>query len=334
MSMTICSSRRFALLCAGAAFAWSGLAFAQRARKVWRIAYLSSRDAPKSLENDYHAAWLPRMRELGYVEGRDFTVTWHFGAGSDERLVALASEIVQTKPDVIVALGTPAARASQAATRTIPIVIAGVADPVAFGLVASFAKPGGNITGPSIMATDVAIKHLELLRAVVPAMSRVAVIFNPKNPIGPVALQQVHAAAEPVGVTVLPFAADDPSQIDAAFVAISRVRADALIVAPDPFFTGHARRFTDAATANRLPAIYSFTPFVEAGGLMCYGQNVYENNRRAADYVDRIFRGAKPSELPIERPTRLELIVNRRAAQAIGLVLPNSILLRADRVID
>ena len=130
------------------------------------------------------------MRELGYVEGRDFTVTWHFGAGSDERLAALASEVVQAKPDVIFAWGTPAARASQAATRTIPIVIAGVADPVAFGLVASFANPGGNITGPSIMATDVAIKHLELLRAVVPAMSRVAVIFNPNNPIGPVALQQ------------------------------------------------------------------------------------------------------------------------------------------------
>ena len=332
--MTICSSRHFILLCAAAAFASSRLAFAQRASKVWRIAYLSSRDAAKSLENDYLAAWLPRMRELGYVEGRDFTVTWHFGGGSDERLAALAREIVKAKPDVIVALGTPAARASQAATRTIPIVIAGVADPVAFGLVASFAKPGANITGPSIMATDVAIKHLELLRAFVPAMSRVAVIFNPKNPIGPVALQQVHAAAEPVGVTVLPFAADDPSQIDAAFVAISRVRADALIVAPDPFFTGQARPFTDAATANRLPAIYSFTPFVEAGGLMCYGQNVYENNRRAADYLDRIFRGAKPSELPIERPTRLELIVNRRAAQAIGLILPNSILLRADRVID
>ena len=312
----------------------SGVALAQGSRKVWRVAYLSSREMPSSLENDYHAAWVPRMRELGYVEGRDFMVRWHFAAGSDERLAALASAIVQAKPDVIVALGTPAARAAQAATRTIPIVIAGVADPVAFGLVASFANPGGNITGPSIMATDVAIKHLELLRAVVPTMSRVAVIFNPKNPIGPVALQQVQAAAGTVGVTVLPFAADDPSKIDATFVAISHARADALIVAPDPFFTGHARRFTDAATANRLPAIYSFTPFVEAGGLMCYGQNVYENNRRAADYIDRIFRGAKPSELPIERPARLELMVNRRAAQAIGLALPQSILLRANRVID
>ena len=336
MSPTTCfqPNRRSVLLVAEAAFVLSRPACAQGSSKVWRIAYLSSREAPKSLENDYLAAWLPRMREPGYVEGRDFTVTWHFGAGSDERLAALASEVVQAKPDVIPALGTPAARASQAATRTIPIVIAGVADPVAFGLVASFANPGGNITGPSIMATDVAIKHLELLRAVVPAMSRVAVIFNPNNPIGPVALQQVQTAAGTVGVTVLPFAANDPSQIDAAFVAISRARADALIVGPDPFFTGQARRFTDSATANRLPAIYSFTPFVEAGGLMCYGQNVYENTRRAADYVDRIFRGAKPSELPIERPTRLELIVNRHAARAIGLVLPRSILLRADRVID
>jgi putative tryptophan/tyrosine transport system substrate-binding protein len=334
VTTTTCYSRRSVLLFAGAALASWRHACAQGSAKVRRIAYLSSRAVPKSLENDYLAAWLPRMRELGYLEGRDFTVTWHFGAGSDERLAALATEIVQAKPDLILALGTPAARAAQAATKTIPIVIAGVADPVAFGLVSSFAHPGGNITGPSIMATDVASKHLELLRNVVPAMARVAVIFNPRNPIGPVALQQVQAAAGMVGVTVLPFAADDPSQIDAAFVAISRLRADALIVGPDPFFTGQARRFTDAAAANRLPAIYSFTPFVEAGGLMCYGQNVYDNSRRAADYVDRIFKGAKPSELPIERPTRLELIVNRRAAQAIGLVLPQSILLRADRVIE
>ena len=326
--------RRFILICTGILIAAPFTSFAQQSGKVWRIGFLTTRSRPSSLETDYLGAWVPKLNELGYVEGKNLTIDWRFADGDNDRLPGLAAELVRSNPDLIIVSGTPAARAAQRATTTIPLVMAGVADPVGFGLVASLSRPGGNITGTAIMATDVSIKGLEFLRAMVPNLTRVAVLLNPTNPIDPIALKQVQAAAGPVGVSVVAFEATSSVHIDAAFTAIAQSRIGALIVAPDPFLVNQARQIVESAAANRLPAIYPFRPFVEAGGLMCYGQNIYENFRLAATYIDRIFRGAKPGELPVEQPTQLEFIVNRKAAAAIGLKIPQSVLLRANQIIE
>ena len=328
------SRRRVLMVAAGTLLVAPHSIVAQQPPKVWRIGVITTRARPVSLEADFLGAWVPRLRELGYVEGRDFTVEWRFADGNNERLPDLAAELMRLQPDLIMASGTPAARAMQKATSTIPIVIAGVADPVGFGLVASLARPGGNITGTSIMATDVSIKSLEFLLAFVPDLKQVAVLLNPTNPIDPVALKQVQASAVTVGVTVAAFEASNTGQIDAAFAAIAQSRAGALIVAPDPFLVNQARQITELAARSRLPAIYPFRPFVEAGGLMCYGQNIYENYRLAANYMDRIFKGAKPENLPVEQPTQLEFVLNRKAAEAMGLKIPQSIWLRANQVIE
>jgi len=309
-------------------------AFAQSAGKVWRIGFLTTRSRPAVLERDFLYAWVPKLRELGYVEGSNFVIEWRFADGDNARLPALATELVRSNVDLIITSGTPAALAAQKATSSIPIVIAGVADPMGFGLVASLARPGGNITGAAIMATDVSIKSLEFLRSFTPRLARVAVLLNPTNPIDPVALKQVRTAAEPEKVSVIPFEASTVGQIDVAFAGIAQARVDALIVAPDPMLVSQARQIVAAVERLRLPAIYPFRPFVEAGGLMCYGQDIYSNLRLVASYVDRIFKGGKAGEMPVEQPTQLVLVVNRKAADAIGLKLPPSILARADEFME
>ena len=326
--------RRLFLIFTGILLAAPFTSVAQQSGKVWRIGFLTTRSRPSSLETDFLGAWIPKLNELGYIEAKNFTIDWRFADGDHGRLPSLAAELVRSNPDLILVAGTPAARAAQKATTTIPIVMAGVADPVGLGLVASLSRPGGNITGTAIMATDVSIKSLEFLRAMVPNLTRVAVLLNPTNPIDPIALKQIQAAAGPVGVSVVAFEATNPDQIDAAFAAISRSRVGAVIVAPDPFLVNQARQIVESAARIRLPAMYPFRPFVEAGGLMCYGQNIYENYRLAATYIDRIFKGARPSELPVEQPTQLEFVVNSKAAAAIGLKIPQAILLRADQVIE
>lgn len=306
---------------------------AQQVRRVWRIGVLTTRSRPAVLEADFLAAWIPRLRGLGHVQGQDFIVDWRFADGDNARLPDLAAELVRLRPDLIVAAGTPAARAMQKATSTIPVVIAGVADPVGFGLVASLSQLGGNITGTAIMATDVSIKSMEFLRAFVPDLKLAAVLFNPTNPIGAVALRQVRTSALGAGVEVAAFEASTAAQIDAAFARIAKSGAGALVVTPDPLLVNQARQVTALAASHRLPAIYPFRPFVEVGGLMCYGQDIYENYGLAANYIDRIFKGAKPGDLPVEQPTKLVLVVNREAAQSQGLKIPRAILLRADEVL-
>jgi putative ABC transport system substrate-binding protein len=328
-------TRRRALIVAAGTLLIAPLSsVAQQSPRVRRIGVITTRARPLALETDYLGAWIPRLRELGYLEGRDFSVEWRFADGNNERLPELASELVRLQPDLILAAGTPAARAMQKATSTIPIVIAGVADPVGFGLVASLSRPGGNITGTAIMATDVSVKSLEYLLAFVPDLNEVAVLLNPTNPIDSVALRQIQASAAPLGVHIVAFEASNPGQIDAAFGAIAKSRIGALILAPDPFLVNQARQVVELATRSRLPAIYPFRPFVEAGGLMCYGQNIYENFRVAANYMDRIFKGGRPGDLPVEQPMQLEFVLNRKAAETIGLKIPQAIRLRADKVID
>jgi putative ABC transport system substrate-binding protein len=308
--------------------------FAQQPGKVWRIGYLTARSRPATFEGDIFGAFLNGLRDLGYAEGKNLTLEWRFAGGSNERLTDFAAELVRLKVDVIVAHGGGGTSAAQKATSTIPIVMAGVGDPVGLGFVTSLARPGKNITGVSTLAGDISSKNLDFLRAAVPKLSRVALLVNPNAPITPIILKQVHATAKPVGIGVSVFEAANAGQIEAAFVAIARAHAGALIVAPDGYFPSRTRQIVDLAEKHRIPAIYSGNIYVDAGGLMSYGENYVVGARRTVAYVDKILRGAKPADLPVEQASQLELTINRKTAKALGLALPQELLLRADKVIE
>jgi putative ABC transport system substrate-binding protein len=307
---------------------------AQQKGKFWRVGFLSARRRPDSLDVDYYGAFPQRLRDLGYVEGKNISIEWRYAEGQYERLPAMAAELVQLKVDVMMALGPPAIVAAQKATTTIPIVIVSSIDPVGAGFVKSLARPGGNITGLSNLAGDISSKHLEILLVMVPKLSRVAVLVNPDNSAHATILKNVQAAAKDAGMRVLPLKAKTPGEIENAFSMMAREHAGALIVALDPLFIQQELQIAAQAVKHRLPSIFANREYAEAGGLMSYGQNQADIYRRAADYVDRIFKGAKPGELPVEQPTKLELVINRKTAKAIGLAIPQELLLRADRVIE
>jgi len=271
---------------------------------------------------------------LGYVEGKNIVIEYRYAEGKYERLPGLAAELVQMKVDVILAGGTPALQAAQQATTTIPIVMVRTGDPVGRGFVASLSRPGGNITGLSNVAVDVSSKYLELLRVAVPKLSRVTVLVNPANPIQPDYLKRIQAAAQASGVKVSPIEASTESEIEAALVLMKQERAGALIVLPDGFFQAQARRIAELAAQQRLPTLFWTRGPVESGALMSYGQNLAEHYYRAATYVDKILKGAKPGELPVEQPTKIELVINLKTAKAIGLTIPQELLFRTDKVIE
>jgi len=327
--------RRHFLIAVGALFAAPVTGIAQKQAKIFRIGYLNVQSPPLSVEAEpQYKAFLDGMRGLGYVEGKNLVIERRFANGNAERLPGLVADLARLKADVIVVGGAAAARAAQQATGTLPIVMIGVGDPVALGLVASLSKPGKNITGVSNQVADVSSKSLEFLRAVVPKLSRVAVLLNPANPLDPMVLRQVQAAAKLAGINVSVFEATTANQIDIAFAAIARSRPEALIVAPDPYYSSQARHMAELAQKSRLPAIYSTSGAVEAGGLMSYGEDLAVNFRRATPYVDKILKGAKPADLPVEQPTKFELVINKKTAKAIGITIPQELLLRADRVIE
>ena len=306
--------------------------FAQQQRsKVARIGLLEATSASSRAKE--REALIARLRELGLVEGKNILIEYRWADGKYERLPALAAELVQMKVDVIVASAN-AIRAAQQATTTIPIVMVTTADPVGSGFIASLARPGGNITGLSSISVDVSSKYVELLRAAVPELSRVAVLVNPDHTIHPDFLKRIQATAKTNSVTISPVEASTASQIEAAFSAMKQERAGALIVLPDPFFSAQARRIAELAAQQRLPTMFSTREPVESGGLMSYGRNSAEQYYRAATYVDKILKGAKPGELPVEQPTKIELVINLKTAKAIGLTIPQELLLRADKVIE
>jgi putative ABC transport system substrate-binding protein len=304
----------------------------QRLPKVARIGYL---DTVSSDFAKYRADGLRTgMRELGYAEGKNVVIEYRWAEGKYERLTGLAAELVQLKVDVIVAAGTQAIQAAQKATTTIPIVMTATADPVAAGFVASLSRPGRNITGLSNISVDLSSKYLELLRAALPKLSRVTVLVNPSHPNHPSFAKNIQATAQTTGVKISPVPAGTASEIDAAFAAMRHERAGALIVLPDGFFFAQARRIAELAAQQRLPTMFWTREPVEAGGLMSYGQNIAEHYYRAATYVDKILKGAKPGDLPVEQPTKIELVINLKTAKAIGLTIPQDLLFRADRVIE
>ena len=304
---------------------------AQAPAKVPRIGFLS----PLSLTADTRLeSFRQGLRELGYVDGQTIAFEFRLADGKPERLPALAAELVRLKVDVIVATAQASTEAARQATSTIPIVFAVVGDPVAVGLVASLARPGGNVTGLASVAPEVVGKQLELLKEVAPKISRVAILQNPSNPGHSEVLRQAEAAARVLGLQLHVSQARTPAEIDAAFAAMRSQRADGVLVARDALVLVQRNQIAALAAKNRLPTVYGFRENAEAGGLMAYGANVSAMYRRAATYVDKILKGAKPGDLPIERPTKFELVINLKTAKALGLTIPPSLLQRADQVIE
>jgi len=300
---------------------------AQPPKKVPRIGYLAS-TSPSGTDDAFRHG----LRELGYVEGSSIVVEYRYADGKIDRLPELAAELVRLKVDILVAAGgTPAASAAKRATTTIPIVITNIGDPLAVGLVASLARPGGNVTGLSLLGPDAAGKRLELLKEVVPASSRAAVLWNPANPSHPLHLEQTRAAARALGVQVQSLEARSPEDFETVFNTARG--AGGILALGDPVYRLHRVAIADLAGKNRLPAIYEFSQFVESGGLMCYGASLDDLYRRAAVYVDKILKGTKPADLPVQQPTKFELVINLKAAKQIGLTIPQSVLYRADKVI-
>ena len=268
------------------------------------------------------------------MEGQNIVIESRWAEGQYDRYPALAADLVRSRVDVIVAVSGAATQAVQQATRTIPIVMSLVNDPVGSGLVAALARPGGNVTGLTIVSPDLVGKELELLKEVAPKASRVAILRHPDNPASSAQLREAEAAARVLGLRLQTLAARNPQEIDGAFAAMTRERAGALLILADPLFTRQRRQLAELAMKRRLSSIFWTAEYAEAGGLMVYGASTLDLERRAAPYVDKILKGAKPGDLPVEQPTTFELIINLRTAKAIGLTIPPSLLQRADQIID
>jgi putative tryptophan/tyrosine transport system substrate-binding protein len=305
---------------------------AQQSRTIPRIGVLlPGSPASFSLRTK---AFLDGLREHGYVEGRTIAIEWKWGDDRFDTLSGLAADLVRSNVDVIVTGGTSAAKALKATTQTIPIVMAIVGDPVAAGLVDNLARPGGNATGFSIVAPELGTKRLELLKEIVPNLSSIAVLLNTMNPQSKIEMKEMQTAAQAMGLQLHPAEISTADELENAFAAMNRAAAQALIVLTDPILFSQRKRTVDLASKYKLPAVYFFQGFVEEGGLMSYGPSDADLFRRAAGFVDRILKGAKPGELPVEQPTKFDLYINLRTAKALGITIPETFLARADKVIE
>jgi putative ABC transport system substrate-binding protein len=329
-------TRRELLLSIGiAAGALPFRALAQKDGKVWRVGFLSARLRPASLDGDYHGGFPLGMRELGYVEGKNLTIEWRYAGGDYDRLPSLAKELADLRVDAIVtADGTPSALAAKNATRTIPVVFAAAGDPVGAGLVASLPRPGGNVTGISLVANETNLKQMEMLGAIAPRLSLLGVLWNPTNPFSGPAMKSFQDVARLRHLNVLEVAVHTPAEIEEAFVTFVRERVSAVSWVTDAFLIQQRQQIADLAVKRLLPSVGGLREYAEAGGLLSYGPNRTENYRRAAVFVDKILRGAKPADLPVEQPTKLELVINRKTAKALGLTIPPDLLVLADKVIE
>ena len=326
--------RRVVIALGASALAAPLMAFAQQQGKVWRVGFLAQRHLD-FVDTDYiYGPFRQAMRELGYVEGRNLVIEWRSAEGKAARLPELAAELVRLKPDILVAVATPAAHAAQKATTSIPIVMMAMSDPVGDGLVKSLARPGGNSTGLSNMNVELAPKLLEMLRGMAPKVTRVAILVNPSNSANTAVLKIIQTAAQKVGAKIQPVEASTPQEIANAFAVMARQNAGALILTRDQFFTQQKNQIVELVAKHRLPSIGSHGEYAEAGGLMSYGNNIEGNYRRAAIYVDKTFKGANPGDIPVEQPTIFELFINRKTANALGLKISNSMLVQATKVIE
>jgi putative tryptophan/tyrosine transport system substrate-binding protein len=323
--------RRFIAILGGAVISWPFAVHAQQSGKLPIVGFLGQ--TTRSGGSEWVAAFVQRLRELGWSEGRTIAIEYRWAEGRDERFAELAAEFVQAKVDVIVTSGTQAVMASMKATSVIPIVFATAGDPVGNNLVASLARPGGNITGLSVLAADLAGKRLELVREVVPSVDRLAIMGNVSNPFTVLEMGEVQAAASTLGLEVITLEIRRAQDIAPAFEAL-KGRSQALYVCTDALANTNRVRINILAVGARLPTIHGSRDYVEARGLMSYGANFPDQFRRAADYVDKILRGTKPGIIPVEQPTKFDLVVNLITAQALGLAIPATLLARADEVIE
>jgi putative tryptophan/tyrosine transport system substrate-binding protein len=309
----------------------SSSANAQQLTNVPQVGTLFS--GYSSTATHYVAGLRQGLRELGYVEGQNIAIQYRWAEGRSDRFPDFAADLVRAKVDLIFAWGTTAVTAAKQATTTIPIVFVGVGDPVGSRVVSSLARPGGNITGLTNISAELSSKHLELLKEVVPGLSRVAALRNPVNPASASQLKETQAAATGLGVQLRVMEVPDPKEFENAFSAVTRWRAGALIVLADPVFLSHRIQISELAARSRLPTVFNVGQYVDSGGLMAYGPSLVDSFRRAAYYVDKILKGAKPADLPIEQPTKFELVINLKTAKQIGLTIPPNLLARADKVI-
>jgi putative ABC transport system substrate-binding protein len=328
----VTTRRAFIGILAGGLLAAPLVADAQSGR-VFRVGILATGSSTDPSSVHVLGAFFQRLRELGYVEGQNLTVERRFAEGKYERFPDLAADLVRLKVDIIVAAGGLSPFAAQRATKTIPIVMTNQADPVGSGLVASLARPGGNITGLSLLISEIVGKQLELFKEVIPKVSRVAVLRNPANKTHALSLKEVEVAARSLRFQPQSFDARGSGEFDGAFAAMTRERAGALLVLSDPMFWFNRTRIADLAAKQRLPTMFAQREHAEAGGLMAYGANLSDTLRQAATFVDKILKGAKPADLPVEQPTKFELVINLKTAKALGLTIPPSLLGRADEVI-
>lgn len=324
--------RRFIGFAAATWLAGPLRAGAQSNAHVYRIGFLGNSTA--ALEANLVGPFRDGLRDLGYVEGRNITIEYRWAEGNYKRFPKLVDELLAAGVEIIVTAGTPAAQAVERATRTVPLVMVAVGDPVGTHLVASLARPGGNATGLTSIAPDLEGKRLELLTQVTPALSRVAVLWNPDNAFHVGAERQVHDAAAVLRLDVVSVPVRTAADFDRAFDAIASARADAMTVLADRVFLHNRVRIVEFAARRRLPAVYPYRELVDAGGLMSFGPDYSDMHRRAATYVDRILKGAKPADLPIEQPKQFELVINLRTARALGIAVPTPLLLRASDLIE
>ena len=329
---SVTTRREFIGTLTGALLAAPLAAEAQQAGKVRRIGYLDMGSAARS--RPYFEAFRQGLHDLGWVEGQNIAVDVRFADGKADQLPTLAAELVRLRVDVIVTSTTPATLAAKQATTTIPIVIGFVADPVGSRIVASLARPGGNITGWTHLGVELRAKHLELLKEAVPVATRFGVLWNPANQVHKPALKAIEAAAQQLKVELYPVGVQDPKEFESTFSALIGKRVEALVVFPDGMFLAQTPLIIALAARSRLPAMYGVREYTEAGGLMAYGANLSDMHRLGATYVDKILRGAKPADLPVEQPTKFELVINLKTAKALGLTIPQSLLQRADEVIQ
>ncbi len=309
-------------------------AAAQQPGKVPRIGFLYFGSRQSAVETGRYDAFRQGLRELDYVQGKNIVIEERFAAGHSERIPDMVAELMRLKVDAIVATGSPVYNVLRQATTTIPIVITVSADPVGEGLAASLARPGGNITGLSDAGAEVFPKQIELLTTCVPKLARLALLWNSTNSYHPKMVRRIAAVAHDVGITITAEEAHTAEDIGESFATMARAHINALVLLPDTFFVQQLRQISLATLQHRLPSIAGIRQYAELGGLMTYGQNITDNFHRAATYVDKILKGAKPADIPIEQPTQFELVVNLRTAKALGLTIPQSVLIRADEVLQ
>jgi putative tryptophan/tyrosine transport system substrate-binding protein len=320
--------RHFIALVGAGVAVWSFSAQAQQSGKVWRIGFIAHR------HERFYEPLFARLRELGYEEGRNLIVERRYAQGHADRFQELADDIVRLNVDVIVVVTTPAAQAAKRATTTIPIVHPAAIDPVGTGLVASLAHPGGNLTGLAVLNAELSAKRLELLKEVIPRLSNGAVLWNAANPANALAWKETENAARVLAVTLQSHEVRDVNDFEGAFARIAQGGPDFLYVLQDALTLEHRKQIIDFANQNRFPSMFVGKEWVEEGGLMCYGDRLPERYRRAASYVDKILRGAKPADLPVEQPALFELVFNLKTAKAIGVTIPPALISRADEVIE